>query len=174
MTVHRPVWRPVSIPVLPDYPRLPVTGGLLPIYPGDFEENVELVHKGIIIAGSGLLFANPAIAAVTRLQYAAGAEALHQAVHVLWDRASYYFPFESSAPSPPSFQQGGGVGGKPPIEQRFADIDAIPAGSRVTKPRWKSIPSTDRYTRKTGYHYCKRGWVLVRVGKTNMCWKPPR
>ena len=174
MTLHRPVWRPVSIPALPDIPRLPRPVGLLPIPRKDLEEHTEVIHQAIIFAGSAVLWANPAVAAATRLQYTVAAYYVHELGHVLWDRASYYFSSESSAPSPPSFQQGGGAGGTPPIEQRFADIDAIPAGSRVTKPRWKSIPSTDRYTRKTGYHYCKRGWVLVRVGKTNMCWKSPR
>jgi len=149
--------------------------GLLPLYPSDVKENVELIHTGVIVAGSVALYQNPLIATVTRLQYSVAAEAVHQIGHVLWDKASYYFSDdESAAPSMVTFQQYGGVGGKPPIKQRFADIDAIPAGSRVIKPRWKSIPSTDRYTRETGYHYCKRGWVLVRVGKTSMCWKPPR
>jgi len=137
-------------------------------------ENPEVVHHGAIYAGSAALLLYPGVPSSARLQYDVGAHLVHELGHVLWDRSNYYFGSESSASSSSSFQQSGGVGGTPPIEQRFADIDAIPAGSRVTKPRWKSIPSTDRYTRKTGYHYCKRGWVLVRVGKTNMCWKPPR
>lgn len=175
MTFRGLVWRPIPIRPVPDLPRLPGIAGLvIPRAREVGEEHPELVHQAVIFAGSAVLWSYPAVAAVTRLQYSVAAEAVHQIGHVLWDKASQYFTDESSASSSSSFQQSGGAGGTPPIEQRFKDIDAIPAGSKVTKPRWKSIPSKDRYTKKTGYHFCKKGWVLVRVGKTNMCWKPPR
>ena len=177
MTLHRLVWRPVSIPALPDIPRLPRPVGLLPIPRKDLEEHTEVIHQAIILAGSTVLWANPAVAAATRLQYTVAAYYVHELGHVLWDRASYYFPSESSAPSSSSFQQSGGVGGTQQIvvpDKIFRNIDAIPAGSRVTKPLWKVVSRHPWGGEKSGYHYCKKGWVLVRVGKTNMCWKPPR
>lgn len=89
----------------------------------------------------------------------------------------------SLASSLSSYQQSGGAKGtlvRPArkgelqAHRRFKNIDAIPAGSRVTKPAWK-ITSKHAYGgTKSGYHHCKKGWVLVRVGDTNMCWKPPR
>lgn len=81
--------------------------------------------------------------------------------------------FQSQASSASSYQQHGGAGGTSP-SRRFKNIDAIPAGSRVIKPLWKTTTKHAYGGAKSGYHYCKKGWVLVRVGDTNMCWKPPQ
>lgn len=84
-----------------------------------------------------------------------------------------YDYFKSLESSSESYQQNGGSGGTPP-SRRFKNIDAIPAGSRVTKPIWKTTSKHAYGGVKSGYHYCKKGWLLVRVGDTNMCWKPPQ
>ncbi len=84
-----------------------------------------------------------------------------------------YDYFQSQASSPSSYQQDGGAGGTQP-SRRFKNIDAIPAGSRVTKPSWKTTKTDYIGNPSKGYHYCKKGWLLVRVGDTNMCWKPPQ
>ena len=83
-----------------------------------------------------------------------------------------YDYFKSSESSSESYQQNGGSGGTPP-SRRFDNIDAIPGGSRVTKPLWKTTGVDHMNNPVKGYHYCKKGWLLVRVGDTNMCWKPP-
>ncbi len=85
---------------------------------------------------------------------------------------TYDYFTQSPESSPSSYQQGGGSGGKP--SRRFKNIDALPAGSRVTKPLWKTTATHPFGGVKSGYHYCKKGWILVRVGDTNMCWKPPQ
>jgi len=86
----------------------------------------------------------------------------------------YVYDFgKSLASSASSYQQHGGVGGTKP-SRRFKNIDAIPAGSRVTKPSWKTTKTDYIGNPSKGYHYCKKGWILVRVGDTNMCWKPPQ
>ncbi len=82
--------------------------------------------------------------------------------------------YQSQASSASSYQQHGGAGGTRPPSRRFKSIDAIPAGSRVTKPTWKTTKTDYIGNPSKGYHYCKKGWLLVRVGDTNMCWKPPR
>ncbi len=79
---------------------------------------------------------------------------------------------ESRASSASSYQQHGGSRGTP--SRHFKNIDAIPAGSRVIKPSWKTTATHPFGGVKSGYHYCKKGWILVRVGDTKMCWKPPR
>ena len=84
-----------------------------------------------------------------------------------------YDYFKSSESSSESYQQNGGSGGTPP-SRRFKNIDAIPEGSRVTKPIWKTTSKHAYGGVKSGYHHCKKGWLLVRVGDTNMCWKPPQ
>ncbi len=85
-----------------------------------------------------------------------------------------YDHFMSSASSSSSYQQNGGAGGTRSPSRRFKNIDAIPPGSRVTRPRWKTTSRHAHGGVKSGHHYCKKGWLLVRVGDTNMCWKPPR
>ncbi len=81
---------------------------------------------------------------------------------------------KSWASSASSYQQYGGARGTSKPSRRFKNIDAIPKGSRVTKPRWKTTSRHAHGGVKSGHHYCKKGWLLVRVGDTNMCWKPPR
>jgi hypothetical protein len=83
-----------------------------------------------------------------------------------------YDYFKSSESSSESYQQNGGSEGDQP-SRRFDNIDAIPAGSRVTKPTWKTTKTDYIGNPSKGYHYCKKGWLLVRVGDTNMCWQPP-
>lgn len=85
-----------------------------------------------------------------------------------------YDYFQSQASSASSYQQHGGAGGTKTPSRRFKNIDAIPKGSRVVKPRWKTTSRHAHGGVKSGHHYCKKGWLLVRVGDTNMCWKPPR
>lgn len=80
----------------------------------------------------------------------------------------------SRASSASSYQQHGGTRGTRTPSRRFKNIDAIPSGSRVTKPHWKTTARHPHGGVKSGHHYCKKGWLLVRVGDTNMCWKPPR
>lgn len=88
-------------------------------------------------------------------------------VGIAYDRYS-----QSGASSSSSYQQSGGAPGT--IHRRFKDIDSIPAGSRVVKPSWRVTSKHPHGGTKKGHHYCKKGWLLVRVGDTNMCWKPPR
>ena len=90
----------------------------------------------------------------------------------LWQNTALNDIFGSSESSSESYQQNGGSGGTPP-SRRFKNIEAIPAGSRVIKPHWKSTAVDHMNNPVKGYHYCKKGWILVRVGDTNMCWKPP-
>ena len=81
---------------------------------------------------------------------------------------------QSRASSASSYQQHGGALGTSTPSRRFKNIDAIPPGSRVMKPSWKTSARHPHGGVKKGHHYCKKGWLLVRVGDTNMCWKPPR
>jgi len=94
----------------------------------------------------------------------------------LWQNTALNDIFGSSESSSGSYQQNGGSGGTRPSRRttRFKNIDAIPAGSRVTKPTWKTTKTDYIGNPSKGYHYCKKGWFLVRVGDTNMCWKPPQ
>ena len=93
--------------------------------------------------------------------------------NIIWQNPVHIDISESPASSASSYQQHGGARGNQP-SRRFKNIDAIPAGSRVTKPIWKTISKHAYGGVKSGYHHCKKGWLLVRVGDTNMCWKPPR
>ena len=93
--------------------------------------------------------------------------------NIIWQNPVHIDISESLASSASSYQQHGGARGNQP-SRRFKNIDAIPAGSRVTKPIWKTISKHAYGGVKSGYHHCKKGWFLVRVGDTNMCWKPPR
>lgn len=136
------------------------------------KDNPEIVHSG-----AGLLVT--ALAPPPAKLLAKGAfEVFHYTGHLLWDRYTDWFPSEeSSESSSSSYQQNGGSGGIQQIRvpnKIFRNIDAIPAGSRVTKASWKTVSRDHMNNPKSGYHYCKKGWLLVRVGDTNMCWKPPQ
>ena len=155
-----------SIPSLPQLPS--GQSSPLPVYEWA-KENPEVVHHAVIGIGTQLVPPGP-----PRLLARAVFQVAHYAGHLIWDRSSHLFPSsESSTSSSVSYQQNGGVGGTPP-SRRFKNIDAIPAGSRVTKPSWKTTSQHSYGGTKSGYHYCKKGWLLVRVGDTNMCWKPPQ
>lgn len=137
------------------------------------KENPEYVHYGAMVVAELLMLAHPYTRPVA-IAVPGITVAGHELGHWLWDRATDWFPSEeSSESSSESYQQNGGSGGAPP-SRRFNNIDAIPAGSRVTKASWKTTEIDYIGNPSKGYHYCKKGWLLVRVGDTNMCWKPPR
>ncbi len=92
----------------------------------------------------------------------------------VWQNTVMNDIYGSRASSASSYQQHGGARGTKTPSRRFKNIDAIPPGSRVVKPRWKTTARHPHGGVKKGHHYCKKGWLLVRVGDTNMCWKAPR
>jgi len=137
------------------------------------KENPEYIHYGAMVAAELLMLSNPYTRPVA-IAVPGITVAGHELGHWLWDRATDWFPSDGSSESSSlSYQQNGGSGGTPP-SRRFKNIDAIPAGSRVTKASWKTTKTDYIGNSSKGYHYCKKGWLLVRVGDTNMCWKPPR
>ncbi len=137
------------------------------------KENPEMVHYAAMVVADIALLAYPPTRPIA-MAVPGITVAGHVAGHLLWDSASYlHDTLWSSESSPSSYQQGGGSGGTKPRRQ-FKNIDAIPAGSRVTKPTWKTTETDYIGNPSKGYHYCKKGWLLVRVGDTNMCWKPPQ
>lgn len=172
MTFLRPLvpFEPGGLGSNPTFPTVPRPGGNPNPYPV-YEwarEHPEVIHTGVGVLVTQLV--PPPARRVARMAY----EVVHFGGHVLWDRASDWFPNSESSESSSSVdQQNGGSGGTPPY-RRFENINAIPAGSRVNKPSWKTTSRHSYGGTKSGYHYCKKGWFLVRVGDTNMCWKPPR
>jgi len=175
LTFVRPSY-PIDFGGLPDIPSPLRPGGTSPSAQPLFEavkENPEMVHYAATVAAEFAMLAYPPTRPIALLVPGV-TFAMHGAGHLLWDRATQWFPGDkSSESSSESYQQNGGSGGTPP-SRRFNNIDAIPAGSRVIKPIWKTMETDYIGNPSKGYHYCKKGWLLVRVGDTNMCWKPPR
>ncbi len=143
--------------------------------------------KWVLAQGANLLTKSPAGTGAMLIrglveyawdEHGVGIGALGQVVYEprpdswLWQNTALKDIYGSSESSSESYQQNGGSGGTPPV-RRFNNIDAIPAGSRVTKSSWKTTETDYIGNPSKGYHYCKKGWLLVRVGDTNMCWKPP-
>ena len=90
-----------------------------------------------LVYTSAYAYSVPVIAQTPR--YARGAAA------VVGTGYAYDY-FQSQASSASSYQQHGGAGGTPP-SRRFKNIDAIPAGSRVTKPVWKTTAKHEGQSR---------------------------
>ena len=134
----------------------------LPLYHA-VKENPEFVHSGVGFLVTQL--APPPARLVARAVFEVG----HFAGHLLWDRATHWFPGDkSSESSAKSYQQHGGSGGTPV----YSSYGSLPAGTAVHKAGWN--PDTSDFFRKKGKHHCKKGYTLAKIGGAMMCIKLPR
>ena len=167
----RPRYNPVgSIPSLPQLPSGQPSPA--PVYEW-VKENPEVVHHAAIGIGTQLVPPGP-----SRLLARAVFQVAHYAGHLIWDRSTHLFPSsESPTSSSSSSQQNGGVGGTGAprtFPYYYKNMGALPSGSRVMKPMWKTTSRHPHGGVKSGHHYCKKGWLVIKVGDTHMCWKIPR